>query len=106
MRAVDDGPDAPRASHPADLPHRKDLPGEVRDVAKMDDLRLRRDGTLEHIHEELHAGRRRRERHRLDHDPLATAPLIPGREHAAVVLIGRENLVPRRKVEPELHVLE
>ena len=48
VRAVDDGLDAARRAPACAMSaHREDLPGQVRDVAEVQHLRLRRDRALE-----------------------------------------------------------
>jgi hypothetical protein len=47
VRPVHDRLDPAGPRHACNVPHRKDLPGEVRDVAEMNDLRLRRNCLLE-----------------------------------------------------------
>ena len=50
--------------------------------------------------------RRHRERDLLQHDAVAAHALIPGVEHAAVVLVGRDDLVARLQVDAELRDLQ
>jgi len=47
VRPVDDDRQAVLAAERAQLPDREDVPGQVRDVAEVQDLRARRDGRLE-----------------------------------------------------------
>ena len=54
----------------------------------------------------VEARRRHRERDLLQHDPVALLALLPGVEHAAVVLVGGEHLVAGREVEAELRDLQ
>ena len=106
VRAVDDGADAAGAGHPADRLDREDLPGQVGDVADVDHLRARRDGGFEAPRQIVQGRRRDGERDLLQHDPVALHPLLPGVEHAAVVLVGREDFVAGREVDPELRDLQ
>jgi hypothetical protein len=81
------------------------LSRQVGDVAEVHHLRLRRDGALHPLiqvvlrrrHGEIDAG---------DLDAFAARPLIPGREHAAVVLLGGQHLVAGLEVDAVLRDLE
>ena len=75
-------------------------------MAKVDDARAGCDRFRKDIHQVLHVGRRRDERHLLQHDPLTAHALVPRREHAAVVLQRGQHLVPRLEIDPELAVLQ
>ena len=64
----------------------------------------RRDG----FHERIGRGQRDRERDPLDNDPLAAGALVPGVEHAGIVLVGDDHLVAALEVDAQdqgLHAL-
>ena len=95
VRAVDDRLDAAAPGFVADLLHREDLPGEVRDVAEVQHLGRGRDRAEQPIGEIAGRLRRHRERNLRQLDPVAAHALLPGVEHPAVVLVGRHDLVAR-----------
>ena len=105
VRAVDDGDDAARASHARQVLHREDLAGQVGDVAEVQHLRARTDRAFENAVEIL-AGRRHREVHLLDLDLVAPRALIPRRQHAAVVLLGGDDLIAGLEVDAVLRDLQ
>jgi hypothetical protein len=63
-------------------------------------------GVIEPLREIRLAQRRHRKRHLLEDDAIAADALLPGVEHAPVVLVRRDDLVARREVEPELRDLQ
>ena len=75
-------------------------------MAEVQDLRRRRDRREQPIGELVHRRRRHRERDLLQHDPVAARALLPGVEHAAVVLVGRDDLVAGLQVDSELRDLQ
>lgn len=105
MGAIDDGDDAAGASHAGDVLNREDLPGQVGDVAEVQHLGARGDGAFEH-REQTFAGSRHREVDLGDLKLVAARALIPGGEHAAVVLLGRQHFVAGREVEAVLGNLQ
>src|SRR6185437_10072799 len=106
MGAVDDDFDPLRTGEAHDLLDGEDLPGQVRDVADVDDLGLRRDSGGE-ARDQI-VGRRgwHGEGDLLQDDPLAADPLLPGRDHPGVVLRGGQYLVALVQGDPHLDVLE
>src|SRR5262245_58073590 len=106
VRAVDDGLDAAAARHPRDVADREQLPGEVRDVAEVDDLRLRRERALEALPELADVPRRHRERELRERDLVAPNALLPRVEHAPVILVRRQHFVAGVEVEAELRDLQ
>ncbi len=72
----------------------------------MDDLRLRRNRILEHLHQIFHARRRHGELQLTQLDAVTTLTLLPCGDHARVILIRRDDLVTAPKVHSQLHVLE
>ena len=105
VRAVDDGEDAALAREPREPLHREQLPAEVRDVTEVHHLGLRRDRLLEPLIQVV-LGRRDREVDARHLDLLAPHALIPGGEHAAVVLLGGEHLVAGLEVDAVLRDLQ
>ena len=106
VRPVHDHLD-PARPRPLDDPlDREDLAGEVGDVTDVDDLRFRRDSALDPLGQVVLGRRGNGEGDLPDHDPLASLPLVPRREHARVVLRRREHLVPALERDPQLHGLE
>ena len=71
----------------------------------MENFRLRRDGLFETVVEIV---RRRRdgELEAVHFDAIAPHALVPRRQHAGVVLLGRDHFIPGLKVEPVLHDLQ
>ena len=106
VRAVDDRLDAAAPRLVADLLHREDLPGEVRDVAEVQHLRRRRDRGEQPVGEIVHRLRRHRERDLRQLDAVAPDALLPRVEHPAVVLVGRHDLVAGLEVDAELRDLQ
>ena len=98
--------DASGPRHLAYLLYRKDLAAQVGNVAAEDHLGSRRNRLLEDVDQVLHARRRRRERHLLQHEAFTAHPLFPGREHTTVVLIGGQDLIPGIQVDAHLRYLE
>ena len=105
VRAVHEYLDPERAGHLHDVPHRHDLPREVRDVRDFDDFRLWRDGLPELLHDVGIARRRNLEGDLLEDDPLALHPLLPRRDHPAIVLVREQHLIATLQVEAEDHDL-
>ena len=106
VRAVDDRLHALGARRVADLLHRKNLPGEIRDVAEVQDPGLRPDRRDQAIREIVHRRRRHRERNLLHRDALAPRALVPRVEHPPVVLVRRDDFVPGLEIDPELRDLQ
>ena len=92
-----------RASRDEPL-HGEQLPGEVRDVAEMQHLGLRRDRLLEPLIQVV-LRRRHRELDARDLDLVAPHALVPRRQHARVVLLGRQHFVARLHVDAVLRDL-
>ena len=103
--AVDDGDDALRPGQAGEPLDREQLGRQVRDVGEVEDLRPGRDGLLEHLVEEV-LGRRHGELEAGHDDALAPHPLVPRRQHAGVVLLGRDDLVAGLEVDPVLDDLQ
>jgi hypothetical protein len=103
--AVDDRHDALRPGQPRQPLDREELGREVRDVGEVEDLGPRRDGLLEHVIEEI-LRRGHRELQPRDLDALAPHALVPRRQHARVVLLGRDDLVPGLEVDAVLGDLQ
>ena len=105
LRAVADRHESTLTCQTAKPLHGEKLTGRVRDVAKMQDSGARCNCPFEPLVEVV-LRRRHRERNLRQRDVLASHPLIPRRQHPGVVLIGRQYLVPRLKVEAVLHDLQ
>ena len=101
VRAVDDHFDAALAAHLADSLDREYLPGEIGDVANVNDAGARRDRALEPLIQIIHDGGGTGKRDGVELDALAAFALPPGSEHARIVLIGGEHFVAGLEVEPE-----
>ena len=86
--------------------HREDLPGAIRDVADVDDARLRRDALLDHVREIVHARRRHGEFQLLQDDPVAALALLPAGDHSRVILIRGDHFVAALQFHPQLHDFE
>src|SRR5436190_24296062 len=99
--AVDDNLDAARARHLADSLDRKDLAGEVGDVAHKDDFGARRDRALEAIEKIVHRRRRHGERNHIELDAIAALALAPRVYHSAIILRRRQHFIARLEVETE-----
>ena len=93
VRPVHDHLDAARPAQLADLLHGKDLPRQVRDVTDVDDLGARRDRGFDAARQILLRRRRHGEGDLLQDDAVAPLALLPGGDHARVVLRGRQDLV-------------
>src|ERR1700679_456155 len=102
MSAIDDGFDSPRARHFANTLHRENLAGSISDVADVDDLGLRRNGIFKYFHQIIHAGRRHGERELLKLDSVTALALLPGGDHAAVILIGGDHFIAGLQMHTEL----
>src|SRR5450756_1930516 len=86
VRAIHEHFDSQRARHLHDLPHRHDLPCEVRHVRDLDHLRARSYCRSELFYDVIVRRRRDLERDLLHDDPIAPRTLIPGSDHPAVAV--------------------
>src|SRR5439155_23592120 len=103
--AGDDRRDAALAREARETLHRKELTRQVRDVAEVQDSRLRGDRALEPLIEILlRRGHGKLEPRYLD--LVAPLPLVPRRQHARVILIRRDDLVAGLQVDAVLHDLQ
>ncbi len=84
---------------------REELTGLIGDVAEVHHLGLRHDGAGQPA-EQILAARRHGEVDARQLDLVAAHPLVPGRQHASVVLLGREDLVAGLQVDAVLRDLE
>jgi hypothetical protein len=75
-------------------------------MAEVQNLCRGRNRAEQSLREQVERGRRHGERHLLHHDAVAARALVPRVQHAAVVLVGRDDLVTRLQVDPELGDLE
>ena len=89
-----------------DLFDREDLAGAVGDVADVDDFGAGRDGVGNLFDEVVHRGRRALERHLFKDDAVAAFALLPGSDHAAVVLVGGDDFVAAFQFHAELDNFE
>ena len=100
LRAVDDGKRAAAARERAQLARREKRAETARDVAEHHDLRARRHRGFEQPHDRLRSARERGlQRQFLDDDPAALREQAPGRDPAAMLLVGADDLVTRGEVE-------
>ena len=106
MRAIHDYFDPPRTAQLRDLLHREDLAREIRDVADMNDFGARRDRFLDASRQVVLGRRRHRERDLLQYDAVAPLALLPGRDHARIILRRRQHLVAALERQAQLHDLE
>ena len=81
-------------------------PGQVGDVAEVQDFGRRRDRADQPIGEIVHRWRRHGERDLRQLDAVAADALFPGVEHPPVILVGRDDLVARLEVDAELRDLQ
>ena len=68
-------------------------------------LVLRGDGVFEHLGQIGHAGRRDGEFELLQDNAIAAFALLPGSDHARVILIGGDDFIARIELHAELHDL-
>ena len=90
----------------AELPDRIDLATQIGDVTEVHDLRPGGDISGEDIDNLLRPLELEGNGDLLENYPVTTRPLLPGGQHARIVLIGRQNLISRFEVESKLAVLE
>jgi hypothetical protein len=95
-----------RRSFVADPPDREDLSGQVRDVAEVQHPRCRRHGAEQAIGEIVERLRRHREGHLLQLDAITPHALLPGIEHAPVILVRGHDFVAGFQRDAELRNLE
>jgi hypothetical protein len=105
VRAVDNGLDPAPPRFIADLLHRKDLSGQVGDVAEVQDAGRRGDCAEQPVGEVVLRLRRYRKRDFRKTDPVAAHALFPGVEHAPVILVGGDHLVAGAQLDAELRDL-
>ena len=105
VRAVDDRRDAALPRQPAQIADGEELPRLVRDVAEVQHLRLRRDRLLEPLNRSACVVGHGKIEAR-DLDLVAPRALVPRGQHAAVVLLGGDDLVARLEVEADLRDLQ
>ena len=86
--------------------HRKQLTGEVGDVADVDHLRLRRDRARDAVGQLGDVGRRNGEGNLRHGDLVAAHALIPRIEHPPVILVGRHHVIAGLEIESELADLQ
>ena len=100
LRTVDDRERSAALRERAQLARRQQRAEPARDVAEHHDFRARRHRGLEQAHDRLRPARERRlQRQFLDDDAAALREQSPGRDAAAVLLVGADDLVTRRQVE-------
>ena len=98
--AVDDGKRAAAARERAQLARREKRTETARDVAEHHDFRAWRHRGFEQPYDRLRSARERGlQRQFLDDDPAALREQAPGRDPAAVLLVGADYLVTRGEVE-------
>ncbi len=91
VRAVDDHLNASRTADLTDFLYGKDLAGTVGDVANHDDFRARRNRPLDAAGQVIQTRRGRRERNRLEDDPLPAFALPPSRRSARLGIHRRRE---------------
>src|SRR5438552_14526062 len=101
MRTVHDGDDAPPPRHRGQLAEGEELSGWVREVAKMQHLRLRRDGGFESP-QQVRLRRGAWKIQPRDFDLVPFFPLIPRGQYSRIILIGRDDLVARFQIDAHL----
>src|SRR5689334_5049227 len=106
MRSVDDRLDALRAGQVADLFHGCNLAGDVHLVRNEDQFRSTRDSFLERRGDLAEVLGRNRDLHHLQDEAFATFTLVQGRQHARIILRGREYLVARFEIHSHQQDLE
>src|SRR5579862_2464271 len=95
MGAVDDRFNASAACHLADLLDGENLPRCISHMAEENHPRAGRDRPLEPVVEVVQIGDGQIEWDCFQDDSLPPLPLLPGEEHAWIVLIGGQDLVAR-----------
>src|SRR5262249_24041823 len=105
VRAIHDRDEAMLPGHSSELTNRKKLSGLVRDVTEMQHLGLRRNGSLEPLEKIALCGWAW-EIDTRDFDLVAARLLIPGCQHAGVILLGHDDFIAGLQVDAVLRNLQ
>src|SRR3954465_15682906 len=98
--------DSARTPHLTNLLDWEDLARAVRDVADVDDLRLRSNVLLDAGSQIIEARRRNRKRDLLQDDAVPALALLPGCDHSRIVLVCRKHFVTALQFHSKLNDFE
>ncbi len=81
--------------------HGQDLAGQVRDVGKLDHAGGGRDRASDPLDKLGGRGERNGESDSLDDNSLAAGALVPGGEHAGIIMVGDDHLVAPLQIDAQ-----